>query len=228
MSGRPDVSAGRYVRLSVSDTGAGMSPDVAARAFEPFFTTKPAGQGTGLGLATVYGIVTQAGGNISIYSEPGLGTRVSIHLPAVDEAATAADPSSARPLRAGEGLSVLLVEDESAVLLAGARILTGHGYKVRVRADPADALKVLSDPAEQIDILVTDVVMPGMSGVELATRAHELRPELPILYMSGYSQELMVYRSTLPAESKVLQKPFSRHDLLAAVGDMLGATVNDA
>ena len=220
-AGHPDLAAGRYVRLSVSDTGSGMSKEVAARAFEPFFTTKPAGRGTGLGLATVYGIVVQAGGNIDIYSEPGTGTRVSIQLPAVDEPATITAHSDTAPLRVGDGRTVLLVEDESAVLQAAVRILTGNGYKVQARSTAAAALDVLSEPGARIDILVTDMVMPGASGVDLARRAQELRPGLPVLYMSGYSQELAAHRGTLPAESNIMRKPFTRRDLLKAVGDTL-------
>jgi len=217
-AGRPGVTPGRYVRLSVSDTGIGMSPEVSTRAFEPFFTTKAAGRGTGLGLATVYGIVTQAGGNIGIYSEPGLGTRISIHLPATDEAAVRVRPATEQVVATpGAGRTVLLVEDESAVLLAAARILTGHGYKVLMRGDPEDALQVLADGERRIDLLVTDIVMPGMSGIELGRRAKELRPGLPILYMTGYSQEIISHRGTLPADSNFLQKPFTRRDLLEAV-----------
>ena len=217
-AGRPGVTPGRYVRLSVSDTGIGMSPEVSSRAFEPFFTTKAAGRGTGLGLATVYGIITQAGGNIGIYSEPGLGTRISIHLPATDEAAIRVRPAPEQVVAAGGAdRMVLLVEDESAVLLAAARILTGHGYKVLMRGDPADALQALGEAERQIDVLVTDIVMPGMSGIELGRRAKELRPELPILYMTGYSQEVISYRGTLPADSNFLQKPFTRRALLDAI-----------
>jgi len=217
-AGRPGVTPGRYVRLSVSDTGIGMSPEVSSRAFEPFFTTKAAGRGTGLGLATVYGIVTQAGGNIGIYSEPGLGTRISIHLPATDEAAarvgTAPEPVIAA---GGAGRTVLLVEDESAVLLAAARILTANGYKVLMRSDPADALQVLGDVQKDVDVLLTDIVMPGFSGIELGRRAKELRPGLPIVYMTGYSQEVISQQGALPEGSNFLQKPFTRRALLEAV-----------
>ena len=227
-SGQLGVAPGPYVRLSVSDTGVGMSPAVAARALEPFFTTKPAGQGTGLGLATVYGIVSGAGGNISLHSEPGIGTRVTIHLPAIDEPATAATRAAAAPeIRTGEGRTALIVEDESAVLLAAARILSRDGYKVRVRSDPTDAITMLADAATQVDILVTDMVMPGLSGVELARRAQELRPGLPVLYMSGYSQELAAQRGTLPAGSKVLRKPFTRRDLLEAVSEAIAGGGRD-
>jgi PAS domain S-box-containing protein len=223
--GRPGLPPGRYVRLSVSDSGIGMSADVAARAFEPFFTTKESGQGTGLGLATVYGIVTESGGSIRIYSEPGEGTRVSIKLPAIDEPASASPIAAAGPaIEGGAGRTVLVVEDEAAVLLAAVRILRANGYTVRHLPDPASAIAVLADPVEQIDILVTDVVMPGSSGVELARRALELRPGLPILYMSGYSQELTAHRSTLPTGSRVIQKPFTRRVLLEAVADTISRT----
>jgi len=117
---------------------------------------------------------------------------------------------------------VLIVEDESAVLLAAVRILSGHGYKVRAQSDPSDALAVLGDASAQVDILVTDVVMPGLSGVELAREARAHRPDLPVLYMSGYSDELVADRGTLPAGSNVMRKPFTRRDLLAAIGETLG------
>jgi CheY-like chemotaxis protein len=224
----PGVIPGPYVRLSVSDTGIGMTQETVRRAFEPFFTTKPAGQGTGLGLATVYGIVKQAGGNIDIYSEPGLGTRVSIQLPAVDEPASAAVPQALPVLEPGRGRTVLLVEDESAVLFAAARILGGHGYSVMPRGDAADALKVLADPEQVVDLLLTDVVMPTLSGIELARQARLLRPGLPVVYTSGYSEELVVRRGALPAGSRVVQKPFTRHGLLAAVGAALGLKDPDA
>ena len=214
----PAVTPGRYVRLSVSDTGVGMTTEVTARAFEPFFTTKPAGQGTGLGLATVYGIVTQAGGRARIYSEPGRGTLIAIHLPAVAGAATLMAPAEVRaaPVR-GAGETVLVVEDAAPVLLAAMRILTTNGYLVRAESTPAAALAVLADRTRPIDVLLTDVVMPSMSGVELARRARELRPSLRVLYMSGYSSEMVAYQGAMEAGSRLLQKPFTRIDLLASV-----------
>lgn len=227
-SGRPAVVAGRYVRLSVSDTGAGMSDLVAAHAFEPFFTTKPAGQGTGLGLATVYGIVTGAGGNISIDSTQGSGTRVSIHLPADDEPATALVHTAApAAIRSGEGRTVLIVEDDNAVLVAAVRILNAQGYTVLARSDPTHALDVLRDLATDVDILVTDVVMPRLAGVELARQAQELRPGLPILFMSSYAQSLADDRGAIPADSNTMRKPFTRHTLLRAIGEALGGTERD-
>jgi two-component system cell cycle sensor histidine kinase/response regulator CckA len=226
--GRPEVPAGRYVRLSVSDTGSGMSEAVAARAFEPFFTTKPAGQGTGLGLATVYGIVTGAGGNVSIDSEIGRGTRVSINLPATDEPPTASvRAASPTTIGSGQGRTVLIVEDENAVLVAAVRILNAQGYIVLARSDPTHALDVLGDLATSVDILVTDIVMPRLAGVELARRAKELRPGLPILFISGYSQNLVDDRGALPAGSSVLQKPFTRRTLLQAIGQILGDMDHD-
>ena len=214
----PGIAPGRYVRLAVSDTGIGMTPEAVARAFEPFFTTKPAGQGTGLGLATVYGIVTQAGGNARIYSEPGRGTVVTIHLPAIEEAATAAMAVAAQaPLATGRGETLLVVEDESAVLLAVIRILSQNGYRVLAQSDPADAVALLGDRSKRIDVLVTDVVMPGMSGVELARRARELRPGLPVLYMSGYSHEVVAHQGAIPEGAVLLQKPFTRKELLRAL-----------
>jgi PAS domain S-box-containing protein len=225
--GRPNVAEGRYVRLSVSDTGTGMSAMVAARALEPFFTTKPAGQGTGLGLATVYGIVAGAGGSISIDSEEGNGTRVSINLPANDEPATASiRTATPATIRSGDGRTVLIVEDENAVLVAAVRILNAQGYKVLSRSDPTHALDVLRDLATDVDILVTDVVMPRLAGVELARHAQELRPGLPILFISGYSESLVDHRGTLPAGSKIMQKPFTRHSLLQAIGETLDADRN--
>ena len=169
----------------------------------------------------------QAGGKIDIYFEPGTGTRVSIQLPVVDEPATATVRSDTAALRTGDGRSVLLVEDESAVLQAAVRILGGHGYTVHATSAPSDAIAVLSDPAAQVDVLVTDMVMPGVSGVELARRTQELRPGLPVLYMSGYSPELAAHRGTLPAGSNVMRKPFTRRDLLKAIGDTLDAAQRD-
>jgi CheY-like chemotaxis protein len=226
--GRPGVAAGRYVRLSVSDTGAGMTEAVAARAFEPFFTTKAPGQGTGLGLATVYGIVIGAGGNIGIESEVGRGTRININLPASDEAAAAAvRTATPTEIRSGHGRTVLIVEDENAVLVVAVRILNAQGYRVLGRSDPTHALDVLADLATDIDILVTDVVMPRLAGVELARRALELRPGLPILFISGHAQSLVDDRTTLPVGSNIMPKPFTRRTLLQAIGETLGDTDRD-
>ncbi len=216
------VPPGGYVRLSVRDTGSGMTAEVKAHAFEPFFTTKPTGQGTGLGLATAFGIVTAAAGTISIDSAPDTGTIVSLHLPAVDEPAEPTTrPAQVDQARTGEGHTILIVEDESAVLQAAVRILTTHGYKVLSRSDPTHALGVLEDAATNLSILVTDVVMPRLSGVDLARRAQEVRPGLPVLFLSGYSQDTTTGLDSLPPGSAVLPKPFTRRLLLDAIAELL-------
>jgi PAS domain S-box-containing protein len=216
----PDASPGRYVRVTVEDSGSGMDPEVAARAFEPFFSTKRKGEGTGLGLATVYGIITAADGLISVYSEPGEGTVFRVHLPAVDSAATRAPGQQAVDFT-GRGESVLLVEDEDAVRALAKRILTEGGYRVSALSQGKDALPLLQDPSREFDLLISDVVMPGMRGVELAQRAHELRPELPILMMSGYTTPLEEEDRVAMAEAPLLEKPFSRRDLLGEVRQLL-------
>jgi two-component system cell cycle sensor histidine kinase/response regulator CckA len=213
-----DVEAGSYVRLSVSDTGTGMPEEVRARAFEPFFTTKPKGTGTGLGLASTYGVVKQNGGHVEIYSEPGRGTVVKLYLPAVRspvQGAAVASPPAVGPQIGGR---VLVVEDEEGVRRIIDRILTGHGYEVVLAANPHDALA--ADVAA--DLVVTDVVMPGMSGATLVERLREARPALPAIFMSGYTDQ----PDALPADAAFMSKPFSRETLLAEVAKALeGAQV---
>jgi PAS domain S-box-containing protein len=216
----PDAVPGRYVRVTVEDSGTGMDPEVAARAFEPFFSTKRKGEGTGLGLATVYGIVTAAGGLISVYSEPGEGTVFRVHLPAVDSDAVRAPGERAVELT-GRGESVLLVEDEDSVRALAKRILTEGGYRVSALSQGSDALPLLEDPRRDFDLLISDVVMPGMRGVELVRRALELRPELPVLMMSGYTTPLEEDDRRAMAEAPLLEKPFSRRDLLGQVRELL-------
>jgi PAS domain S-box-containing protein len=218
----PDVSPGRYVRLTVADNGSGMEPEVAARAFEPFFSTKHKGEGTGLGLATVYGIVSGAGGQISLYSEPGDGTVFRVHLPAADSAAPAS-PGEDPAYITGRGESVLLVEDEDTVRTLAKRILTEGGYRVSAASRGRDALRLLEDPRREFDLLISDVVMPGMRGVELARRAEELRPKLPVLMMSGYTTPLAEEDRRAMADAPLLEKPFSRRDLLGEVRAVLDA-----
>jgi signal transduction histidine kinase len=212
----PELSPGRYVRLTVADSGVGMEPEIAARAFEPFFSTKRKGEGTGLGLATVYGIVTGAGGQISVYTEPGEGTVFRVHLPAVDSPVPGVSAEHVDDLTS-LGESVLLVEDEDAVRDLAKRILTEAGYWVTAMSRGADALRLLEDPRQEFDILISDVVMPGMRGVELARRAEELRPGLPVLMTSGYTTPLDEEDRVAMAEAPLLEKPFSRRDLLGEV-----------
>jgi hypothetical protein len=214
--GRPGLKPGRYARLRVSDTGTGMPPEVVARVFEPFFTTKPKGKGTGLGLATFYGIITGAGGYAQIYSEPGLGTTISGLLPATsEEAGRSAGPQAAVPR--GRGETILLVEDEASLQELAARILTRNGYQVRVTRTAVEAPSIASDTSQPIDLLLTDVVMPEMLGNEVARRVHAIRPALPVLYMSGYAQPVLDTHGAFASQIDLLEKPFTEATLLTRV-----------
>jgi hypothetical protein len=217
---RPALKPGRYVRLRVSDTGAGMDKKTLDHVFEPFFTTKPRGEGTGLGLATVYGIVTQAGGNIDVYSEPGLGTRVSVLLPASDQKMSrAAEVTSVAPARASE--TVLVVEDSDDLREIVERILSGNGYHVMVAPNGPAAIDLAHEHDGHIDLLLTDVIMPHMQGNELATRMIESRPDLRVLYMSGFAQP--AFGTTGKKDLVLLDKPFNEPTLLARVRQTLEA-----
>src|SRR4051812_40366064 len=212
----PDGPSGRGVRVPVTDTGRGMEREVAAHAFEPFFTTKSvSGHGLGLGLATAYGIVTKARGQIALESAPGAGTTVTITLPAVRRASDD-DPSPRAPRGSGE--SVLVVEDADAVRVLTGRILYAGGYQVI----PVESGAVALERLDAADVLVTDVVMPGMSGVELAVRARELRPDLPVVFVSGYTGDATLAASEDPATA-FLAKPFDGDELLRAVRATLDA-----
>jgi signal transduction histidine kinase/CheY-like chemotaxis protein len=220
---RPGLAPGRYVRLRVSDTGVGMAPEVVARAFEPFFTTKPKGHGTGLGLATIYGIVTGSGGHVQAYSEPGLGTTFTVLLPATDAPVpAAADP--AREPRRGGGETILVVEDEAPMLEVTRRLLEGGGYRVLTAGGGEEALRVASAHAGAIDLLLTDVVMQGMLGKEVAKRVAELRPGIAVLYMSGYAQSVIGPMGDLANGNAIIDKPFTEAALLDRVAGALTAT----
>jgi CheY-like chemotaxis protein len=208
------------VRIRVSDTGSGMAPEVAERAFEPFFTTKPQGAGTGLGLATVYGIASAAGGHVRLHSEAGIGTTVTFVLPATDAAGAEPEaPASALATGAGTGpqATILLVEDESALREAAARILTRAGYEVLVADGGAAALRLADTHPGPIHLLLTDVMMPAMMGNEVAARIQDIRPEVPVLYMSGYAQPVLTENGTLQDGVAIIEKPFTRRDLLDRV-----------
>ena len=214
------VSPGRYIELAVSDTGTGMSAEVAARIFEPFFTTKPRDQGTGLGLATVYGIVTQAGGYMSVDSEEGAGTTFRLYFPAAAPA-SAATPAIAGPDSRGNGETILVVEDEPAVLEVTSRILRQNGYATLDAGTFEEALSLAA--SSDFQLLLTDSVMPRMSGATLAERVAELRPGLPVLYMSGYSEGAPAPRYAIDKEAARLQKPFDQQTLLEKVHTALNS-----
>jgi two-component system, cell cycle sensor histidine kinase and response regulator CckA len=214
---RAGLPSGRYVRLRVSDTGAGMPKDVADKAFDPFFTTKPAGQGTGLGLATVYGIIAQSGGTAQIYSEPGWGTTITVLLPTTDDTVEAADPTAPSGAAGGGGATVLLVEDEDALREVTARILRRSGYRVITATDGSDALATAQAYDGHIDILLTDVIMPGILGKDLADTIVTTRPDITVVFMSGYAQPVLTSHGTLAPDVALVEKPFTSETLLAAI-----------
>ena len=219
----PGTEPGAYVRLKVSDTGTGMDKETAQRAFEPFFTTKGKAEGTGLGLATVYGIVTGAGGRVDIYSEVGVGTTVKIHFPASAETPSESEPRS-RSRPSGHGEVVLVVEDEPDVLRMAERILSKGGYSVIGAKGGDEAVEICERPDQAIQLLLTDVIMPGMLGTELVARVKEIRPELGVVFMSGYSHEVLA-PGTLAEQgaNAFIEKPFNAADLLRTVHDLLDA-----
>jgi PAS domain S-box-containing protein len=217
-----DFRPGRYVRLTVSDTGAGMTPDVIAKAFEPFFTTKPKGQGTGLGLATVYGIVKQTGGDIVIKSDPGVGATFDIHLPVCDETVSVEVTPIRRDVRVRHGESALLVEDEDGVRSVARRILESEGFTVVEATSAEHALQVAAS-LHRIDLLVSDVAMPGMSGIGLAEQLKPTRPEMSVVLMSGYSEALNDASPPKVADA-VIHKPFDRQGLMDVIDEVLEAT----
>ena len=214
--GRPGLTPGRYTRLRVSDTGTGIPPEALARVFEPFFTTKPAGKGTGLGLATFYGIITGAGGYVQIYSEPGMGTTVTGLLPATSEEAASSQAPPAAPPR-GRGETILLVEDEASLQELASRLLTRNGYQVCVALTASAAPGIAADTGQIIDLLLTDVVMPEILGNEVARRVHAVRPALPVLYMSGYAQPILDTHGAFANQIDLLEKPFTEATLLTRV-----------
>ncbi|MDY0312905.1 MAG: transporter substrate-binding domain-containing protein [Desulfobacterales bacterium] len=213
---------GDYVLLAVSDDGSGMGAEIREHLFEPFFTTKDAGQGTGLGLATVYGIVKQNNGFINVYSEPGAGTTFKIYLPRHAEAIAPLPVALQEKIDAGHGETILVVEDEAAVLKLSCAILEGLGYRVMAATGPAEAEKIAGKHDGPIDLLITDVVMPQMNGRELATRLQTLSPNLRVLYMSGYTANVIAHHGVLEGGVYFIQKPFSRQEFAARVREALG------
>jgi hypothetical protein len=218
----PVVDAGSYVRVRVTDTGAGMDRETLDRAFEPFFSTKPKDKGTGLGLATVYGIVSQTGGLVELRSELGAGTMVTILFPSVAAALIEAEPP--RPVerhRAEE--TILVVEDEELVLDVASRILMQHGYHVLMARSGTEAFEIINEYRGTIDLLLTDVVMPGITGKEVAERVAVLRPGIRVLYMSGYPESVVASQGVVDQAIRLLSKPFKAVDLLDHVREVLDA-----
>jgi signal transduction histidine kinase len=215
-----DLRPGRYVRIAVTDTGSGMTPEVLSNVFEPFFTTKSPGHGTGLGLSTVYGIANRYGGFVTAYSEVGTGTTFKVYLPATDEHAVTANRQSEDTAQRATGETVLLVEDEDAVRNACRRILERAGFQVVEASDGSQALAELADGP--VDLLLTDVIMPGgMTGRALAERLQATRPGLPVLFMSGYTADVIATRGILEPGITVVEKPFTTSELLGKVRALL-------
>jgi PAS domain S-box-containing protein len=216
------IPPGRYGLISVEDTGHGMDQTTLAQVFEPFFTTKAVGLGTGLGLSTVYGIVKQSGGYVWVESKPGTGTRFTVCLPEVrGGSAENAEESREEPMAQGRGGTVLILEDEDGVRELAARVLLEHGYRVLQARNGSEALSTLRDAASSPGLLVTDVIVPDMGTGELEGQVHALRPDLPILYMSGYPRDDILDRGLLREDQPFLQKPFTGEDLASDVGRLI-------
>jgi two-component system, cell cycle sensor histidine kinase and response regulator CckA len=219
---RAGVTAGPYVKLTVSDTGTGMTDEVKAHLFEPFFTTKEAGKGTGLGLATCFGIVNQSGGHLLVHSQVGVGTTFEIYLPNLEpdsEMAAELDITDHLP---GGTETILLVEDDRIVRALAARILKNQGYRLLEAGNGEEALRLIAEQAgEQIDLLLTDVVMPWMSGPELADQMQKLKPQIKVLYTSGYVDDTIAQLGLLEVENTLIPKPFSPETLLHKVRHIL-------
>ncbi len=220
---RPGISPGRYVMVAVSDTGVGIAPDLIEKVFDPFFTTKPLGQGTGLGLSMVYGFVRQSGGQVRIHSQVGLGTSVKLYLPTT-EARPAAASIVASSAPHGHGERVLVVEDDAAVRMLVREVLEELQYYAVEFADPLAAVPYLKSE-ERIDLMICDVGLPGMDGRELAATARAHRPELPILFITGYAENAAIRSDFVGANMSMVAKPFSLDELGAKVSQMIDCPV---
>ena len=215
------VKPGSYVVLTVSDTGIGMDEETMAHIFEPFFTTKATGQGTGLGLATVDGIVKQGGGEIAVRSEPGRGTTFDIYLPRASASAGVAAVPRAKAPAGGGTETILVVDDEEPLRRIAKRILEAAGYTVLVAGNGAEALSICAQHPGTIHLLVSDVVMPGMTGAALADRVREARPETRVLFMSGYAHDTLGHGAILDRDVHFMSKPFSGDGLKRNVREVL-------
>jgi CheY-like chemotaxis protein len=213
------VQPQEYVSLWVKDTGIGMDPDIKSRIFEPFFTTKPVGSGIGLGLSTAYGIVEQSGGHITVESAPGEGTTFGIHFPRHIGAAETPEPQ--RPPTAGGKETLLLVEDEAPVRESVRRLLEWHGYTVIEARNGADALQIYDGDEQEIDLVLTDLVMPGMGGHELVEHLRARHPELRVVFMSGYADKTMTSNGAVRRDTAYVEKPFTVELLMQRLREVL-------
>jgi CheY-like chemotaxis protein len=216
-----DVTPGPYVMMAISDSGTGMDEKTLSKVFDPFFTTKEEGKGTGLGLSMVYGIVKQSKGNIWVYSEPGKGTTFKIYLPRVEKDAVEKEEVEATAESLTGSETILVVEDNDMVLGLAQTILQHYGYSVLTAQDGEEAIKVSKEHDGPIDLMLTDVVMPKMSGKEVAERLNALRPDMKVLYMSGYTGNAIVHHGVLDREMRFIQKPFTTESLARKVREVL-------
>jgi PAS domain S-box-containing protein len=224
----PTAKPGTHVVLAVTDTGCGMDPATRSRVFEPFFTTKEQGKGTGLGLSTVYGIVKQSGGHIWVYSEIGRGTTFKLYFPPNYGQVKASEPERTSAPVNGSGATILLVEDERPVRSTVRRLLERHGYKVLEAANGQDALTLVLSRQTEIHLVLSDMVMPGMGGMELADRVRALSPPLPVLLMTGYTEEAITRAGERPPDEHIIEKPFTLNTMLERVRWALAAAGNGA
>jgi CheY-like chemotaxis protein len=217
---QPDLIAGQYVVMTISDTGGGIDETTRSHIFGPFFSTKGFGKGSGLGLSTVYGIVKQSGGHITVESEVGLGTTFKIYLPRADSPASVKSVDRVQPAAAGVGV-VLLAEDEDSVRRLARAVLESGGYTVLEAQDGIDALKVIEEQGGRINVLLTDVIMPRMGGRELADRLLKAYPEARVVYMSGYTDDAMIPQDLVSSGTLFVHKPFSPETLLNTIREAL-------
>ena len=221
MDGDTALPPGRYLLLSVSDTGCGMDKETLHKIFDPYFTTKGEGKGTGLGLAVVHGIVKSHQGRIAVYSEPGQGTTFKVYLPIIESTATAFEPSVAPPAPSKAQERVMVVDDENAIRETHSTMLTEAGYRVTAFTNGLEAWQALSQAPHDWDLLLTDQTMPEMTGMQLADKVLAIRPDLPVILCSGYSAIVNGDRAKISGLSAYLQKPISRNTLLREVAKAL-------